>query len=148
MADRKTARQQEVAQSIYQANPSDRVITTMHAIAGPSPWLMAVLAQGGLIGALIGQLFMDYYYVTLTDQAVVFHRASSITGRPKELQTAIPRLPAAHSLSDFRRNTVWSCFWFQFPDRQKPTRINVHRKYRAELDQFVWSLTGIPVPTG
>jgi hypothetical protein len=146
MSRRKVTMQGQIAQAIQQVNPYDRVITTLYAIEGPSPWLTAVVSQG-LIGALIGQLFVNYYFVTVTEQAVVFHRADRLLGRPKEMVMAFPRQQAAMSISDYRRNAVWSSFRFHLPGQEKPSRINVHRQWRPELDQFMWGLTGMPIPT-
>jgi hypothetical protein len=36
----------------------------------------------------------------------------------------------------YTRGTVWSKFYVQLPHASKPSRINVHRFWRAELDQL------------
>jgi hypothetical protein len=138
MAIRKATMQEQVAQAIAQINPGDRPIVTMHTQTGPSPWLIAS------IGA-IATAFVKYYFVTVTEQAVVFHKASRMSARPKELVAAIPRHEAAHLVSDVRRNVLWSSLRFQLPGQPKPTRLNVGRYWRAELDQWVPAVTGMPV---
>lgn len=37
-------------------------------------------------------------------------------------------------VSRYNRATVWSKFYLQLPGLDKPTRINVHRYWRNELD--------------
>jgi len=141
MAIRKSTMQEQVAQAIAQINPADRPIVTIHTVTGPSPWLMSNLAA-------LGQAFVKYYFVTVTEQAVVFHKASRLSARPKDLVAAIPRHEAAQLVSDVRRKTMWSSLRFQLPGQPKPTRLNVARYWRAELDQFVPAVTGVPLAAG
>ncbi|SEG93790.1 hypothetical protein SAMN05216223_12875 [Actinacidiphila yanglinensis] len=138
MAIRKSTMQEQVAQAIAQINPGDRPIATIHVQTGPSPWAIAA------IGAL-GQAFVKYYFVTVTEQAVVFHKAGRMSARPKELVAAIPRQEAAGLVSQVQRNAVWSSMRFQLPNQPKPTRLNIGRYWRAELDQWVPAVTGMPV---
>jgi hypothetical protein len=138
MAIRKSTMQEQVVQAIAQINPADRPIVTFHSVTGPSPWLV------NSFGAL-SQLFVKYYFVTVTEQAVVFHKAGRMTARPKELVAAIPRQEATQLVSDVRRNTMWSSLRFQLPGQPKPTRLNVARYWRAELDQWVPAVTGQPI---
>ncbi|MER5638068.1 hypothetical protein ABT095_14050 [Kitasatospora sp. NPDC002227] len=135
MAIRKSTMQEQVAQAIAEINPSDRPVVTFHTISGPSPWIMNELG-------LIGQLFVKYYFVTLTEQAVVVHRAGRLANRPKELVHAIPLEQARTLVTQVKRATIWSSLRFQFPGEEKPTRLNIGRYWRAELDQFVPALTG------
>jgi hypothetical protein len=138
MAIRKSTMQEQVAQAIAEINPGDRPIATIHVQTGPSPWLLASIGS-------ISTLFVKYYFVTVTDQAVVFHKASRMSARPKELVAAIPRQEAVHLVSDVRRNAMWSSLRFQLPGQPKPTRLNVARYWRAELDQWVPAVTGVPL---
>jgi hypothetical protein len=138
MAIRKGKMQEQVAEAIAQINPGDKVIVTLHSITGPSPWLMNAIGT-------IGQLFIKYYFITVTEQAVVFHKASRVSNRPKDLVVAIPREQAQTLISDIRRNALWSSFRFQLPGEAKPTRINIARYWRPEMDQMVSVLTGAPV---
>jgi hypothetical protein len=137
VAIRKSTMQEQVAEAIAQIAPGDKPIVTLHSITGPSPWLMNELG-------LIGQIFVKYFFVTVTEQAVVFHKASRVSNRPKELVVAIPRAEASALISDVRRRTMWSSFRFQLPGEAKPTRFNVGRYWRSELDQLVPALTGAP----
>ncbi|WP_433889763.1 hypothetical protein [Streptomyces sp. CA-111067] len=139
MAIRKSTMQEQVAQAIAQINPADRPIATIHTVTGPSPYLT------NLFG-LIAQAFVKYYFVTVTEQAVVFHKAGRMSARPKELVAAIPRAEAAALVTDVRRGALWSSLRFQLPGEPKPTRLNVARYWRAELDQWVPTVTGVPIP--
>jgi hypothetical protein len=138
MAIRKSTMQEQVAQAIAQINPGDRPIVTIHTVTGPSPWLMDNLG-------LLAQAFVKYYFVTVTEQAVVFHKAGRMTARPKELVVAIPRHEAAGLVSNVKRRPLWSSMRFQLPGQDKPTRLNVGRYWRTELDQWVPAVTGTPI---
>ncbi|MFC8722764.1 hypothetical protein [Kitasatospora sp. NPDC057198] len=136
MAIVKSTIQQQVADAIAQVEPNDRPVAIIQTITGPSPWLM-----NGVLG-IIGQAFIKYYFVTLTQRVVVIHRTSRISNRPQEVLYVIPLEQARASLSDVRRNTLWSSLRFQLPNEPKPTRMNVHRMWRAEMDTFVNGLIG------
>ncbi|MFE9372091.1 hypothetical protein ACFYM2_20290 [Streptomyces sp. NPDC006711] len=138
MAMKKSTIQRQVAEAIAQANPQDRPIVTIQAIAGPSVWLMSLFG-------IVGQAFLTYYFVTVTQQAVLLHRASRMSNRPQELVTAIPPHEAMRMITDVRRNTLWSSFRCQLPGQPKPVRMNVHRMWRKEMDQLLGMLTGRPV---
>ncbi|CAG6398945.1 hypothetical protein NMG29_11445 [Streptomyces cocklensis] len=138
MAIRKSTMQEQVAEAIAQINPGDRPIATIHTVTGPSPWLTNAIG-------LLAQAFVKYYFVTVTEQAVVFHKAGRMSARPKELVVAIPRQEAAALISDVKRKPLWSSLKFQLPGEAKPTRLNVARYWRPELDQWVAAATGTPV---
>lgn len=137
MAIKKATMQQQVAQAIAQVNPADRPLVIIQAIAGPSVWLMSMLG-------LIGQAFLTYYFITVTEQAVVVHKASRWSNRPQEIAFAIPQAQATGLVGEINRNTLWSNFRMQLPGQPKPTRMNVHRIWRAEMDQLLHLLTGQP----
>ncbi|MEU7064194.1 hypothetical protein ACIGQE_32450 [Streptomyces sp. NPDC053429] len=139
MAIKKATIQQQVADAIAQINPADRPIVTIQAIAGPSVWLMSMLG-------LIGQMFLTYYFVTVTEQAVVLHKASRMSNRPQEIVFAIPPAQAVGAVTEVKRNAVWSSFRFQLPGQEKPTRMNVHRLWRNEMDQVIGLLTNQSQP--
>ncbi|MFD7734581.1 hypothetical protein ACFV6F_29900 [Kitasatospora phosalacinea] len=136
MAIVKSTIQQQVADAIAAIEPNDRPVATIQTITGPSPWL-----TNGVLG-LIGQLMVKYYFVTLTHRVVVIHRTSRISNRPQEVLYVIPLDQARASVSDVRRNTLWSSLRFQLPNEPKPTRMNIHRMWRAEMDTFVAGLLG------
>jgi len=138
MAIRKSTMQEQVAEAIAAIEPSDRPVVTFHTVTGPSPWLMSQLG-------LIGQLFVKYYFVTLTERVVVVHHASRMSNRPKELAFVIPLEQARGLVTQVDRGTLWSSLRFQFPGEEKPTRLNIGRYWRAELDQFVPALTGVSI---
>ncbi|MGW4382791.1 hypothetical protein [Kitasatospora sp. NPDC004531] len=130
MAIRKSTMQEQVAAAIAAIEPNDRPVVTFHTISGPSPWLMSQLG-------LIGQLFVKYYFVTLTHRVVTVHRASRMSNRPQELVHVFPLDQARASVTDVNRATLWSSLKFQFPGEPKPTRLNIGRYWRNELDTFV-----------
>ncbi|GLW57399.1 hypothetical protein [Kitasatospora phosalacinea] len=136
MAIVKSTIQQQVADAIAAIEPNDRPVATIQTITGPSPWL-----TNGVLG-LIGQLMVKYYFVTLTHRVVVIHRTSRISNRPQEVLYVIPLDQARASISDVRRNTLWSSLRFQLPNEPKPTRMNIHRMWRTEMDTFVGTLLG------
>ncbi|MET9804379.1 hypothetical protein [Streptomyces sp. NPDC006368] len=138
MAIKKATIQEQVAAAIAQANPGDRPLVTIQAVAGPSVWLMSMLG-------LIGQAFLTYYFITVTEQSVVIHKASRMSNRPQEIEFALPPAQVAGMIGDVKRNAIWSSFRFQLPGRPQPTRMNVHRIWRAEMDQLLGLLTGQPV---
>ncbi|MFI8105957.1 hypothetical protein [Streptomyces sp. NPDC086023] len=138
MAVKKATIQQQVAAAITEANPADKPLVTIQAVAGPSVWLMSMLG-------VIGQAFLTYYFITVTEQAVLVHKASMLSNRPKELAFAIPRTEATWLVSDVNRNTLWSWFRFQLPGQATPARMNVHRIWREELDQLLDHIVGQPV---
>ncbi|MFD3545341.1 hypothetical protein ACFWUW_06910 [Streptomyces sp. NPDC058655] len=137
MAVKKATMQQQVAEAIALINPADRPLVTLHVAAGPSVWLMSML------GAL-GQLFITPYFITVTEQAVVVHKASRWSNRPQEIAFAIPASQAGGLVSGINRNAIWSNFRLQLPNQPKPTRMNVHRIWRAEMDQVLTTLTAQP----
>ncbi|MER5464809.1 MULTISPECIES: hypothetical protein [unclassified Streptomyces] len=135
MAIKKATIQQQVAAAITQANPADRPIVTIQAIAGPSVWLMSMLG-------LIGQAFLTYYFITVTEQAVVVHKAGRMSNRPQEIAFALQPAEVVGMIGDVKRNTIWSSFRFQLPGQPQPTRMNVHRIWRSEMDHLLGVLTG------
>ncbi|GAA5012838.1 hypothetical protein [Kitasatospora paranensis] len=138
MAIRKSTMQEQVAEAIAAIEPNDRPVVTFHTVTGPNPWLMSQLG-------LIGQLFVKYYFVTLTERVVVVHRAARMSNRPQELLHVIPLEQARGLISQVDRGAVWSSMRLHLPGDEKPTRLNVGRYWRAELDQFVPALTGVTI---
>ncbi|MFV2120802.1 hypothetical protein ACE14D_21120 [Streptomyces sp. Act-28] len=142
MAIKKATIQQQVAAALAEANPADRPLVTVQAVAGPSVWLMSMLG-------LIGQLFLTYYFITVTEQAVVIHKANRFTNRPNQIAYALSPAQVVGAIGDVRRNTVWSSFRFRLPGQPEPTRMNVHRLWRGEMDHLLTLLTGTtPTPGG
>ncbi|MEV8566585.1 hypothetical protein AB0436_13580 [Streptomyces sp. NPDC051322] len=135
MAIRKATIQQQLTAAIYQANPGDRPLVSVQAIAGPNPSLI------GLLG-IIGQAFLTYYFITVTEQAVLIHQANRMSNRPQEIAYALPPAQAMHSVSDIKRGALWSSFRFQLPDQPAPVKMNVHRQWRTEMDHMLNMITG------
>ncbi len=103
-------------------------------ISGPSPWL----GQGalGLLGLLIFRV--RPYYLAVTDRRVVALKGSHVSGRPAGLAWADPRTGGA--VTEARVSApLWSHFRYRRPGGRS-LRLNVHRMWRAELEQFLAAL--------
>lgn len=109
-------------------SPGERELASISIIAGPSPWLAF-----GLLG-IIGQLFTQYYYVTVTDTRVLFLGLSRWTTMFKGLVWADNRV--AGTVSDVKYRTLWSSFRYRRNDG-KVLRLNVHRIWRNEMGPFL-----------
>jgi hypothetical protein len=92
-----------------------------------------VLDEIPVVG-LVVQLSRKFYFFTLTNTSVIVNSANRFTNRPGAVVAVFPR--DAFPVSNFNRAAVWSKFYLQFPGGGKPTRLNVHRYWRAELDQL------------
>jgi hypothetical protein len=138
MAVRKAKIQQQVLQKFAEvAPPGEQVTVFFEAITGPSPWLIELLDEIPLVG-LISVLVRDLYFVALTNTSVVVVGANKFTNRPTNLVAAEPFSTAQFSKLNIA--AVWSKVYYQMPGRSKPTRLNVHRRWRKELDALVRSL--------
>jgi hypothetical protein len=136
MAVRKETIKKQANEMAAQAvQPGDQIIGGVYAITGPSPWLTNQLG-------LLGQLFIDYYYVAVTRQQVIFVKMNRLSNRPKEISFTAPLQSVR--ISDYDRNALWSSFRYNVPTAAKPLRLNVHRVWREELDAFVGAF-GAPV---
>jgi hypothetical protein len=136
MAVRKETIKKQANEMVVQAmQPGDQIMSGVYTITGPSPWLMNQLG-------LLGQLFVDYYYVAVTRQQVIFVKMNRLSNRPKEIAFTAPLQSV--QISEYRRNTMWSSFRYNVPTAPKPLRLNVHRIWRQELDALIGSF-GVPV---
>lgn len=130
MALRKAKMQEQVAEEIRKADPGETPVVTVFGVTGSHP---------GLSGAfgMIGQAFVVYYFVTVTDRSVILHRSKKLDNRPQSVECTIDRQEAKGLISEVRLHKVWNSFQLQIPGRPKPTRINVHRVWRGELDRLL-----------
>ncbi|HET7012266.1 MAG TPA: hypothetical protein VFI65_00035 [Streptosporangiaceae bacterium] len=134
MAIRRAKQKQQVMEKLAQQAPAgEQFIACVHTETGPSPWLGALLDEIPIVG-LVVQLSRKFYFFTLTNTSVVVNNASRWTNRPGEVVAVFPR--NQFPVSNFNRAAVWSKFYVQFPGQSKPTRLNIHRYWRAELDQL------------
>ena len=134
MAIRRAKQKQQVMEKLAaQAPAGEQFIACVHTETGPSPWLGALLDEIPVVG-LVVQLSRKFYFFTLTNTSVVVNNASRFTNRPGEVVAVFPRNNVP--VSNFNRAAVWSKFYVQFPGQNKPTRLNVHRYWRQELDQL------------
>lgn len=134
MAIRRATQKRQVVEKLSHSAPAgEQFIACVHAETGPSPWLGALLDEIPLVGLLV-QLSRRFYFFTLTNTSVIVNRANRFTNRPGAIVAVFAR--DEFPVSKFNRAVVWSKFYLQFPDGGKPTRLNVHRYWRAELDQL------------
>ncbi|HXS64832.1 MAG TPA: hypothetical protein VN767_18410 [Streptosporangiaceae bacterium] len=134
MAIRRAKQKQQVMEKLAQQAPAgEQFIACVHTETGPSPWLGALLDEIPIVG-LVVQLSRKFYFFTLTNTSVVVNAANRFTNRPGEVVAVFPR--HQFPVSNFNRAAVWSKFYVQFPGQDKPTRLNIHRYWRAELDQL------------
>ncbi|MFE6056010.1 hypothetical protein ACFQ6N_35140 [Kitasatospora sp. NPDC056446] len=134
MAIRRAKQKAQVIEKLSQvAPPGDAFIACVHVETGPSPWLNAVFDEIPLLGLIVA-LTRRFYFLTLTNHSVVVNTASRWTNRPGEVVAVFPR--HALPVSRVKRATVWSSMYLHLPNDPKPTRLNIHRYWRAELDQL------------
>jgi hypothetical protein len=132
MAIRRAKQKAQVIEKLREMSPAgENFIACVHGETGPSPWLNALFDEVPFLG-LIVSLTRRFYFFTLTDNHVVVNSANRFTNRPGDVVATFPR--AYFPASRYKRGTVWSRFYVEFPDSARPTRINVHRFWRGELD--------------
>lgn len=135
MAMRKeTIKKQAYEMAAQAMQPGDQFVSGVYAISGPSPWLMNQLG-------LLGQLFVDYYFVAVTRQQVIFLKMSRISNRPTEIAFTAPLQSVR--ITDYKRAAMWSSFKYNVPTAPKPLRLNVNRVWREELGALVGAF-GVP----
>lgn len=135
MAVRKAKIQQQLVQKFAEVAPAgEQVGVFFEAITGPSPWLVSLLSEIPFVG-LVMAFVRQVYYVALTNTSVVVVGANKFTNRPTNLIAAEPF--AVAKFSNLNIATVWSKVYYQMPGEAKPTRLNVHRRWRNELDALV-----------
>lgn len=142
MAFRKATMKKQVAEAIAQQAPGDRPLVSVGAVAGPTPWLSV-----GILG-LVGQFLIKYYFITVTEQALLFHKMSRFSQRPKEIVHAIPRDQARALFGEIQLNPLWSFSYMALPGESSQVRINVHRMWRNELEELLAVVNGAPLPQG
>ncbi len=130
---RATQKAQVIAKLSASAPPGETFIASVHGETGPSPWLNALFDQVPFLGLVVA-LTRRFYFFTLTSTSVIVNSANRFTNRPGEIVAVFPRseFPAER----YERGAVWSKFYVALPGTGKRSRINVHRFWRAELDQL------------
>jgi hypothetical protein len=132
---KETIKQQAFEMAARALQPGEPIISGVYSITGPSPWLMNQLG-------LLGQFFVDYYFVAVTPQQIIFVKMNRVSNRPKEIAFTAPLQSVR--ISNYNRAAVWSSFQYQTPNAPKPLRLNVHRVWRQELDALIGAF-GVPV---
>jgi hypothetical protein len=149
MAIRRAKQKAQVIAKLSASAPAgETFIACVHGETGPSPWLNALFDEVPFLGLIVA-LSRQFYFFTLTNTSVVVNSANRFTNRPGEIVAAFPR--AGFPATRYSRGAVWSKFYVQLPHGSKPTRINVHRFWRAELDQLAAgcpALAGAPATAG
>lgn len=126
MAITRSGMRKQIIENLSQvAPPGEQFTACVHGMTGPSPWF-----DNAIIQAL-----RKYYFVTLTNTSVVVNRAGRLANRPKEVVAAIPL--QARPIVQVKKGVLWNKLYVQFPGMPKPTRINVHRIWNADLDRFM-----------
>jgi hypothetical protein len=134
MAIRRAKQKAQVIEKLASSAPAgEQFIACVHTETGPSPWLNALFDEVPFLGLIIA-LSRQLYFFTLTNTSVIVNSANRFTNRPGDVVAVFPR--AEFPVSTYKRGAVWSKFYVQFPSHGKPTRLNVHRNWRAELDQL------------
>ncbi|MBV6699837.1 hypothetical protein [Kitasatospora aureofaciens] len=134
MAIRRAKQKAQVIEKLSQvAPPGETFVACVHVETGPSPWLNAVFDEIPGLGLVVA-LTRRFYFLTLTNSSVVVNTANRWTNRPGEVVAVFPR--HAFPVSRVKRATIWSSMYLQLPTDAKPKRLNVHRYWRAELDQL------------
>jgi hypothetical protein len=134
MAIRRAKQKAQVIAKLAASAPAgETFIASVHGETGMSPWLTALFDEVPFLGLIIA-LSRQQYFFTLTNTSVVVNTANRFTNRPGEIIGAFHR--TQFPVSRYTRGTVWSKFYVQLPHSDKPRRINVHRFWRAELDQL------------
>lgn len=132
-------RKQVIENLAQVAPPGEQFVACVHCETGPSPWLAHLVERipfvGGLLGIVIYSL-RKYYFVTLTNSSLVVNRAGRLANKPKEIVFAVPI--EASPITRIKKGwLLWSSLYFQFPGEQKPTRLNFHRIWNADVDRFI-----------
>ncbi|MBS2965471.1 hypothetical protein KGA66_20635 [Actinocrinis puniceicyclus] len=111
----------------------------VHGMTGPSPWIDNIVVQA----------LRKYYFVTLTNTSVIVNRAGRMANRPKEIVAVVP--VQAGAIVRVKKGLIWSKLYLMLPGRSKPTKVNVHRRWNKELEQFglaAASVARIPAQAG
>jgi hypothetical protein len=120
------------------APPGEQFVACAHCETGLNPWLAHLAEQipfvGGVIGIAIYSM-RSYYFITLTNTSIVVNRAGRMANRPKEVVVAMPI--GTSPIQRIKKGVVWSRMYFQFPGQEKPTRLNFHRIWNADIDKFI-----------
>ncbi|HEX6500457.1 MAG TPA: hypothetical protein VF054_15710 [Micromonosporaceae bacterium] len=144
MAIRRAKQKAQVIEKLSAvAPPGETFLACIHCETGPSPWLNALFDEIPFVGLAVA-LTREVYFLTLTNTSVVVNRANRFTNRPGDVVASFAC--EAAPLTGAVRGSVWSKVYLQFPGRAKPTRLNVHRYWRDEFDQFLAALPGATVP--
>ncbi|MBO0822623.1 MAG: hypothetical protein J2P27_02045 [Actinobacteria bacterium] len=132
MAIRRAKQKAQVIEKLKAAAPAgETFIACVHGETGMSPWLATLFDEVPALGLLIA-LMRQRYFFTLTNTSLVVNTANRFTNRPGEIIAAFPRdqLPVTR----YKRGVLWSKFYIQLAHSGRPTRINVDRYWRKELD--------------
>ncbi|MFJ1709237.1 hypothetical protein [Kitasatospora sp. NPDC088346] len=121
------------------ADPTDRVVVTLTVAPGGTRWMSYLIS---------GQSDPEGYVITVTERFMRIHRVTGLLYRPREPRHTISRPDAARRITGVRRGHPWSSFRFVLPGAAgEPTRLNVRRHWRPELDRFTAVLAADTVRT-
>ena len=136
MAFTRAGMRKQIIENLSAVAPAgEQFVTCVHGMTGPSPWFDNIIVQA----------FRDYYFVTLTNSSIVVNRAGRLANRPKEIVAVIPLQSGA--IARVKKGMIWSKLFLNFPGLAKPTKVNIHRRWNKDLDQFeLASATTIQMP--
>ena len=134
MAIRRAKQKAQVMEKLASIAPAgEQFMACVHAETGPSPWLNSLFDEIPGVGLVVA-LSRKQYFFTLTNTSVIVNAANRFTNRPGDVVAVFQR--DNFPVSKYKRAAVWSRFYLQFPNGGKPSRLNIHRFWRAELDQL------------
>lgn len=135
MAIRRAKQKAQVIAKLREvAPPGETFVACVHCETGPSPWLNAIFDEVPVLGLVVA-LTRKFYFFTVTSEHVVLNSANRFTNRPGDVLGSWPR--NAFPISRVKRGKVWSVAYVQFAGSDKPTRLNIHRYWRAEFDSLL-----------
>ena len=137
---RKTQKAQVIAQLQQVAPPGEQFLACVHCESGPSPWLSLIYDEVPFLGTIVYWM-RQFMFITVTSSHVVINSANRLTNRPGPVLYSFPR--NQFPLVSAKRAALWSALYVQLPNKPKPTRLNVDRYWRSELDQM---MANLPAP--
>ncbi len=140
MAFTRAGMRKQIIENLAAIAPAgEQFVSCVHGMTGPSPWFDNIIVQA----------MRNYYFVTLTNTSVVVNRAGRMANRPKEIVAVIPVQSGA--ITRVKKGLIWSKLYLVLPGRAKPTKVNVHRRWNKDLDQFELARSSafrVPTQTG
>ena len=110
--------------------PSERILAGAKVDSAKNLWLMYL--------PVASVPCTKHHYLVLTDYHLVFCKIPWWTGRPTEVEFAVPRDQVR--ISNYRRGDTRVLFDFVFPGRDKPSPVRALRVFRPEIESMLGQL--------